>query len=330
MVIPPVRIHDEVDLDSHEYVFKVRGTEVARGRIMAGHKLAMDPGDAVGNLSGHPHHRARLRAAGRLDRRRPARRGRGARLHGGRRRVGDRHPPDRDDPRARRPAAHPPGRAPAARPAQGVQRGGGQRGRARTSCRWARSSACCRPCWRRRSRSATSARSSSRSATRPASPATRRLLAEYARQALGRAITAPAPRRRPHAAGDHARSRRSSRRSPPRSPRPPTASTWRWSPPAPRRCSAAVRGQSEHAAARGGTPRRCCCARRACAATCGAWSRPSVPHLAVCSYNEIARRHQRRDHRSDQRMSTTASQPDRAATDPLPGCARTAGAPSRS
>jgi flagellar biosynthesis protein FlhA len=54
MVIPPVRIHDEIDLDSHEYVCKVRGTEVARGRVMAGHKLAMDPGDAVGNLAGIP------------------------------------------------------------------------------------------------------------------------------------------------------------------------------------------------------------------------------------------------------------------------------------
>ncbi|MGA9858680.1 MAG: flagellar biosynthesis protein FlhA [Solirubrobacteraceae bacterium] len=54
MVIPPVRIHDEIDLDSHEYICKVRGTEVARGRVMAGHKLAMDPGDAVGNLSGIP------------------------------------------------------------------------------------------------------------------------------------------------------------------------------------------------------------------------------------------------------------------------------------
>jgi flagellar biosynthesis protein FlhA len=54
MVIPPVRIHDEVDLDSHEYVCKVRGTEVARGHVMAGHKLAMDPGDAVGSLSGIP------------------------------------------------------------------------------------------------------------------------------------------------------------------------------------------------------------------------------------------------------------------------------------
>jgi flagellar biosynthesis protein FlhA len=52
MVIPPVRIHDELGLDSHEYVLKVRGTEVARGRIMAGHQLAMDPGDAVGQLQG--------------------------------------------------------------------------------------------------------------------------------------------------------------------------------------------------------------------------------------------------------------------------------------
>jgi flagellar biosynthesis protein FlhA len=54
MVIPRVRIHDELDLDSHEYLFKVRGSEVARGRVMAGHLLAMDPGDAVGQLHGIP------------------------------------------------------------------------------------------------------------------------------------------------------------------------------------------------------------------------------------------------------------------------------------
>ncbi len=54
MVIPPVRIHDEIDLDSHEYVFKVRGSEVARGRIMAGHQLAMDPGDVGGTVPGIP------------------------------------------------------------------------------------------------------------------------------------------------------------------------------------------------------------------------------------------------------------------------------------
>jgi flagellar biosynthesis protein FlhA len=52
IVIPAVRIHDEIGLDSHEYVVKVRGVEVARGQLIAGHHLAMDPGDAVGNLAG--------------------------------------------------------------------------------------------------------------------------------------------------------------------------------------------------------------------------------------------------------------------------------------
>jgi flagellar biosynthesis protein FlhA len=54
MVIPPVRIRDDVSLDSHEYVMRVRGTEVARGGVMAGHQLAMDPGDAMGQLPGIP------------------------------------------------------------------------------------------------------------------------------------------------------------------------------------------------------------------------------------------------------------------------------------
>jgi flagellar biosynthesis protein FlhA len=54
LVIPPVRIHDELGMESHEYVFKVRGSEVTRGRIMPGHLLAMDPGDATGVVQGIP------------------------------------------------------------------------------------------------------------------------------------------------------------------------------------------------------------------------------------------------------------------------------------
>jgi len=53
-IIPSVRIHDELGLGSHEYVVKVRGSEVARGALMAGHHLALDPGDAVGHLDGIP------------------------------------------------------------------------------------------------------------------------------------------------------------------------------------------------------------------------------------------------------------------------------------
>jgi flagellar biosynthesis protein FlhA len=54
MVIPSVRIRDDIGLDSHEYVMRVRGTEVARGGLMPGHHLAMDPGDALGQLPGIP------------------------------------------------------------------------------------------------------------------------------------------------------------------------------------------------------------------------------------------------------------------------------------
>jgi flagellar biosynthesis protein FlhA len=54
LVIPPVRIHDELGMESHEYVLKVRGSEVTRGRIMPGHLLAMDPGDANATLQGIP------------------------------------------------------------------------------------------------------------------------------------------------------------------------------------------------------------------------------------------------------------------------------------
>jgi len=42
VIVPPVRIHDELGLDPHEYVVKVRGSEVARWRIMPSHLLVMD------------------------------------------------------------------------------------------------------------------------------------------------------------------------------------------------------------------------------------------------------------------------------------------------
>src|SRR3712207_44837 len=53
-VIPSLRIHDEIGLASHEYVLKVRGSEVARGRTMADHQLEFVPGDAVGQHTGIP------------------------------------------------------------------------------------------------------------------------------------------------------------------------------------------------------------------------------------------------------------------------------------
>jgi flagellar biosynthesis protein FlhA len=54
LVIGPVRVRDDVSLESHEYVVRVRGVEVARTRVIPVHRLAMDPGDAVPGLAGLP------------------------------------------------------------------------------------------------------------------------------------------------------------------------------------------------------------------------------------------------------------------------------------
>lgn len=52
MVIAPVRIHDDPQLESHEYVFKVRGAEVARSHVVPSHLLAINSGEALGALTG--------------------------------------------------------------------------------------------------------------------------------------------------------------------------------------------------------------------------------------------------------------------------------------
>ena len=54
VIVPPVRVHDEPGLEPHGYVVRMRGGEVARGRLLAGHHLAMDPGDVAGELAGVP------------------------------------------------------------------------------------------------------------------------------------------------------------------------------------------------------------------------------------------------------------------------------------
>jgi flagellar biosynthesis protein FlhA len=55
LVVPPVRVHDEPGLESHEYVVRVRGARVAGGRLLPGHLLAMDAGDPpLGQLAGVP------------------------------------------------------------------------------------------------------------------------------------------------------------------------------------------------------------------------------------------------------------------------------------
>jgi len=52
MVVPPIRIRDNMQLGPNEYVVKVWEAPVARGELLLGHYLAMNPGLATENLEG--------------------------------------------------------------------------------------------------------------------------------------------------------------------------------------------------------------------------------------------------------------------------------------
>ena len=54
IVVPPIRIRDNVQLQPNQYVFLIRGNEVARGEIMVGYFLALNPGDIIGDVDGIP------------------------------------------------------------------------------------------------------------------------------------------------------------------------------------------------------------------------------------------------------------------------------------
>lgn len=52
LVLPPIRVRDNIQLKPRDYSVKLRGVEVARGEIHVGHYLAMNPGVASENLEG--------------------------------------------------------------------------------------------------------------------------------------------------------------------------------------------------------------------------------------------------------------------------------------
>ena len=170
--MPAVRILDNVQLEANTYVIKIKEVDAGTGRIWPGQYMVMDPTGAQVNAARHAHHRADLRPARHLGRRRAEGRGRDQGLHGGRRR-------DR--------AVDAPHRA-----AQGQHVGAAVlRARCRSSSRncrrsrpnWSRtscrrrspsraSSACCSSCSPSASRSATSPPSWKASPTRSRSRAT--------------------------------------------------------------------------------------------------------------------------------------------------------------
>src|SRR5690606_26153491 len=52
MVVPPIRIRDNMQLAPSAYVIKIKGIEAGRGELMPGHYLAMDPGTVTQRIPG--------------------------------------------------------------------------------------------------------------------------------------------------------------------------------------------------------------------------------------------------------------------------------------
>ncbi len=52
MVVPMIRLRDNIQLESNQYIIKIKGTEISQGGIMFNHYLAMNPGNVEGNISG--------------------------------------------------------------------------------------------------------------------------------------------------------------------------------------------------------------------------------------------------------------------------------------
>ena len=52
IIIPPIRIRDNIQLKPHEYRVKIRTLQVGRGELMSGAYLAMDPGSATRKIRG--------------------------------------------------------------------------------------------------------------------------------------------------------------------------------------------------------------------------------------------------------------------------------------
>jgi flagellar biosynthesis protein FlhA len=52
VVLPPVHLRDNLRLEKNEYVLLLRGEEIGRGKVHARQHLAIDPGDASGDIRG--------------------------------------------------------------------------------------------------------------------------------------------------------------------------------------------------------------------------------------------------------------------------------------
>lgn len=52
ILVPPIRIRDDIRLPANEYLIKLRGSEVARGEVLPRFLMALDTGGVVGDIEG--------------------------------------------------------------------------------------------------------------------------------------------------------------------------------------------------------------------------------------------------------------------------------------
>ena len=52
LVVPIVRLRDNIQINPNEYIIKIKGVQVAKGEVYFDHYLAMDPGTGEGNIEG--------------------------------------------------------------------------------------------------------------------------------------------------------------------------------------------------------------------------------------------------------------------------------------
>lgn len=52
LVVPIVRLRDNIQLNPNEYIVKIKGVQVAKGQVFFDHYLAMDPGTGEGEIEG--------------------------------------------------------------------------------------------------------------------------------------------------------------------------------------------------------------------------------------------------------------------------------------
>jgi flagellar biosynthesis protein FlhA len=54
IIVPSIRLRDNIQIGNNEYVIKLKGVEISRGEVLLDHFMALNPGGATGTLSGIP------------------------------------------------------------------------------------------------------------------------------------------------------------------------------------------------------------------------------------------------------------------------------------